>query len=318
MINKPEPVKIGPHLLGIAGLSLDQVHFILDTAEQFVEVNTRSVKKVPSLRGKTIINLFLEASTRTRTSFEIAAKRLSADAINISAGTSSVTKGESLMDTAYTLQSMSPDVIIIRHGSSGAPHFIAKLLDKTAVVNAGDGLHEHPTQALLDLLSIKQRLGRVTPLKLVMVGDVLRSRVARSNIILHRLLGNEVTVVAPPTLAMKHFEQLGVRICHGLNEGLKGADVVMSLRMKFEYLKDTFIPNLDEYSRLYCLTEEKLKELAPESVILAPGPFYRGVELSSELVDGPRSLVGNQVENGVAVRMAVLFLLSMGRGGAQS
>ncbi len=303
---------IGPHLLSVAELDRDKINFILQTAEQFVEVSERSVKKVPTLRGKTVVNLFLEPSTRTRTSFEIAAKRLSADSVNISAKESSVTKGETLIDTALTIQAMAPDVVVVRHPASGAPHLIAKWLTNSAVVNAGDGLHEHPTQALLDALTIRQALGRLDNLTVCFVGDVLRSRVARSNINLHRLFGNTIRVVAPPTLAVREFRDLGAEVFYDLEPALEGADVVMSLRMKFEYQKDLYVPNLDEYSRRYCITEAKLSRYAPNSIVLAPGPFYRGVELTSEVVDGKRSQIAKQVTNGVAVRMAVLFLLSQG------
>lgn len=308
---------IGPHVLGIAGMTREQIEFILATAQQFREVNTRSVKKVPSLRGKTVINLFLEPSTRTRTSFEIAAKRMSADAINISAGTSSVTKGETLIDTALTLQAMAPDVVVLRHSESGASHLLAEVLSSCAIVNAGDGLHEHPSQALLDALTIHNRLGRLSDITLTMVGDVLRSRVARSNILLHRILGNKVRIVAPPTLARKEFEEMGVEVYSKMEDAVVDSDVIMSLRMKFEYLKDIFVPNLDEYSRLYCVGEKHMKLAKPDCLLMAPGPFVRGVEVDSAVVDGPQSLVSDQVENGVAVRMALLFLLTTGKGVSQ-
>lgn len=301
-------MNLGQHLLGIEGLGKEQIEFILDTSEQFVEVSERSVKKVPTLRGKTVINLFLEPSTRTRVSFEIAAKRLNADAVNVSGKDSSTTKGETLVDTALTLQSMAPDVVVIRHASSGAPHLIARYLKDTAVINAGDGLHEHPTQALLDALTIRQRLGRITGLTMTMVGDVLRSRVARSNIILQKTLGNTVRIVAPPTLAKKEFEALGCEVYYDMEPALDGADVVMSLRMKHEYMTDFYVPSLDEYSRKYCITEKLLNRHCPKSILLAPGPFIRGTELTSEVADGPRSCINTQVKNGVAVRMAVIFL----------
>ncbi|MCC6952726.1 MAG: aspartate carbamoyltransferase catalytic subunit [Deltaproteobacteria bacterium] len=307
-------LKIGPHLLGIRGLSREQVEFILATAAQFVEVSERPIKRVPTLRGKTVVNLFLEASTRTRTSFEIAAKRLSADAVNIGAKDSSVTKGETLLDTVWTLQAMAPDVIVMRHPSSGAAHFIAQHLTRSAVVNAGDGLHEHPTQALLDALTIKQKLGKLTGLKIVLVGDVFRGRVARSNIFLHTLLGNEVRAVAPPTFIPPDLAQLGVKLYHDLPSALDGADVVMSLRIKTEYLQDAFIPSTDEYCRRFCITEPILAKYAPESIVLAPGPFNRGIEMSSEVVDGPRSQISKQVNYGVAVRMAVIYLLAIRQG----
>lgn len=294
----------------------EQISFLLDTASQFVEVSERNVKKVPTLRGKTIINLFLEPSTRTRTSFEIAGKRLSADVINVSGASSSTTKGETLIDTALNLQAMNPDVVVIRHSSSGTPHLISKYLISAAVINAGDGLHEHPTQALLDALSIRQRLQQIEGLTLTMVGDVLRSRVARSNIFLHSAFGNKIRVVAPPTLAVREFEELGCEVYHDMEPALRGADVVMSLRMKHEYLKDYFVPNLDEYSRKYIISEPVLKKYAPDCIVLAPGPIIRGTEISSEVADGPRSLISKQVTNGVAVRMAVLYLFGLGRSAA--
>ncbi len=305
---------IGPHLLGIRGLSRRQAEFVLETAQQFVEINERNVKKVPTLRGKTVINLFLEPSTRTRSSFEIAGKRMSADVINVSEKGSSVTKGETLIDTALTLQSMAPDVVVIRHPSSGAPHLLAKHLHNTAIVNAGDGLHEHPTQAFLDALTVRQRLGRFDNLTYVFVGDVFRSRVARSNLLLQRLFGNRVRVVAPPTLAVKEFGELGAEVFSDLGAALKGADVVVSLRMKHEYATDCVIPNLDEYTRRFFISERVLAAHAPNAVVLAPGPYIRGVEIESGVIDGPRSLYRQQVANGVAVRMAVLFLMVTARG----
>lgn len=304
---------IGTHLLGIEGLTREQVEFVLDTSEQFVEVNLRRLKKVPTLRGMTVVNLFLEDSTRTRSSFEIAAKRLSADAINVSAKGSSMNKGETLLDTAATLQAMAPDVVVMRHAASGSPWFLAKHLHNVSIVNAGDGLHEHPTQALLDALTVRQHFGRLDGLTITLVGDVLRSRVARSNIFLHKLFNNEVRVVAPPTLAKKEFEQLGVKVFYDMEPALSGADVVMSLRMKHEYLNDFFVPNLDEYSRKYIISEDKLARFAPNSIVLCPGPFVRGVEVTSEVIDGPRSKYHVQVNNGVSVRMAVLFLVTANR-----
>ncbi len=303
--------KIGPHLLEIEGLDREQIDFILDTASEFVKVNNRKVKKVPTLRGKTIINMFLEDSTRTRSSFEIAAKRLSADSINISSKGSSMNKGETLYDTAMTLEAMSPDIIVMRHPSPGAHHFLAKRLSNVKIVNAGDGLHAHPSQALLDALTIRSHFKRLDGLKIALVGDAFRARVARSNISLHKIYKNEITVVAPPTLAKKEFEDLGVKISYDLESGIKDADVVMSLRMKHEYLKDFFVPSLKEYARKYLLTEEVLEKYAPNSILLAPGPFVRGVEVSSSLIDGKRSFYKTQVNNGVAVRMAILFLLSV-------
>lgn len=305
---------LGPHLLGIRGLKREQVDFVLDTADQFVQVNLRNVKKVPALRGKTVVNLFLEASTRTRSSFEIAGKRLSADVVNVSGSSSSMTKGETLIDTALTLQAMAPDIVVIRHEAEGAPHLIAGRLSKCAVVNAGDGWHEHPSQALLDALTIRQRLGRIDKLTMVMVGDVLRSRVARSDILLHQLYGNELRIVAPPAIAVPQFEKLGVKVFYDMEPALEGADVVMSLRMKHEYGKGNFVPSMVEYSRKYLITEALLSKYCPKCIVLAPGPFIRGTEVTSEVVDGPRGCINVQVANGVAVRMAILFLLTVGTG----
>jgi aspartate carbamoyltransferase catalytic subunit len=305
---------IPKHLLGIEGLTREQVDYFLDTAEQFVEVGERSVKKVPTLRGKTVINLFLEASTRTRSSFEIAGKRMSADVINISGSSSSTTKGETLLDTAYNLQSMSPDILVVRHAASGSAAFLAKHLKNTAVINAGDGLHEHPTQALLDALTIKQKLGTIDNLKITIVGDVLRSRVARSDIHLFKLYGCKINVVAPPTIALPEFKAMGVNVFHNLEAAVDAADVVYSLRMKHEYQKDHYVPHLDEYSKQFIVSERVLSKCAPKSIVLAPGPIIRGVEITSEVADGPRSLIQKQVNNGVAVRMAALFLLSLGKG----
>ena len=278
----------------------------------------RNVKKVPTLRGKTIINLFLEPSTRTRSSFEIAGKRMSADVINISEKASSTSKGETLLDTAFTLQSMNPDVVVIRHPSSGAAHFISRRLTDTAVVNAGDGLHEHPTQALLDALTLRQRLGSLENLTITYVGDVLRSRVARSNFLLFQRYGCTQRIVAPPTLALPEFRELGVEVHHHMEPALEGADVVMSLRMKHEYLKDYFVPNLDEYSRKFIVKEDLLAKYAPDCVVVSPGPFIRGIEITTEVADGPRSLILDQVNNGVAVRMATLFLLCVGRSSSEA
>lgn len=303
-------VLIGPNLLTTKELTREQSDYILDTAQNFVEVSERQIKKVPTLRGRTVINLFLEASTRTRTSFEIAAKRLSADAINIGAKDSSVSKGESLIDTAYTLQSMKPEIIVIRHEASGAANFLASHLTHSVVVNAGDGLHEHPTQALLDCLSLRQTLGSLDDIKLTFVGDVLRSRGFRSLTYLLQKYGAKITVVAPPTLTPPEMKQLGVRITSNLAEGLDGADAIYSLRMKHEYLADQFVPDLDEYCKKFLITESIIKKCAPKALVLAMGPFVRGTELTSEVADGPRSLISTQVTNGVATRMAVLYLLA--------
>lgn len=309
------------HLLGIEGMTKEELLQYLDNAAHFIEVSARDIKKVPALRGKTIVNLFLEPSTRTRSSFEIAGKRLSADTINISGSESSVVKGETLLDTAKNLEAMAPDVLVIRHRESGAAHFLAKRLRNTSVVNAGDGAHEHPTQALLDLLTLKlhfEKLARpISGLKISIVGDVRHSRVARSNLWAHSLLGNQVTFVGPPTLVPREFADSKVfgtnlKLESDLARGIEGADVVMCLRMQLERQSEHFVPTLEEYSHEYCIGEKVLARYAPQCVVLHPGPANRGTEISSEVLDGPRSLVTEQVAHGVAVRMAVLFTLGAG------
>jgi aspartate carbamoyltransferase catalytic subunit len=309
------------HLLGIQDLSREELEAYIENGRHFIEVSDRELKKVPALRGKTVINLFLEPSTRTRSSFEIAAKRLSADTINVSGSDSSVVKGETLLDTARTLEAMAPDILVMRHKESGAPQFLARYLGNTSVVNAGDGAHEHPTQALLDLLTLKmhfEKLGRgLSGLRVAIVGDVRHSRVARSNLWAHKLLGNEVVLIGPPTLVPSEFadpKAFGgqVRIEHDLQRGLEGADVVMCLRMQLERQSEHFVPSLEEYSRWYCISEKILAAKAPDCVVLHPGPANRGTEVSSEVLDGKRSLVSQQVTHGVAVRMAVLFTLATG------
>ncbi|HEY6402387.1 MAG TPA: aspartate carbamoyltransferase catalytic subunit [Blastocatellia bacterium] len=304
-------------LLEIADLSPEEINFILDTAETFRDVNRRRIKKVPTLRGKTVINLFFEASTRTRTSFEIAAKRLSADAINISASTSSVVKGETLVDTALNLQAMAPDAIVIRHSSSGAPHQIAKIVD-AAVINAGDGAHEHPTQALLDALTIRGAKGRIAGLKVAIVGDIRHSRVARSNAHLLSKLGAHVALAGPRTLLPFGLENRiapsegSVTFAGNIDEAIVGADVVMMLRIQLERQSGGFFPSLREYSIHYGLNRRRLELAKDDAIVLHPGPINRGVEIDSDVADGPFSLILNQVENGVAVRMAVLYLLAGG------
>ena len=309
------------HLLGIEGLTLGEFEHLLKNSEGFLEISERPIKKVPSLRGKTIINLFLEPSTRTRTSFEIAGKRLSADTINISPSLSSVVKGETLLDTARNLQAMAPDILVIRDKHSGAPDFLAQRLTGTSVVNAGDGMHEHPTQALLDCLSLrqhfKQRPQGIKKLRIAIVGDVRHSRVVRSNLWAHRLLENEVNLIGPPTLVPSEFvdpRAFGgkVRVFHSLTAGIDGADVVMCLRMQLERQEGNFVPSLEEYSHEFMVSEELLERYAPRAVVLHPGPINRGIEVQSKLVDSKRSLVTDQVKNGVAVRMAVLFSLATG------
>jgi aspartate carbamoyltransferase catalytic subunit len=319
------PAKL-KHLLGIQDLSVEQIQLILETAESFREISTRPIKKVPTLRGKTIITLFFEASTRTRTSFEIAAKRLSADAINISAATSSVVKGETLHDTAQNLQAMAPDVIVIRHSSSGAPHQLARICS-AAIVNAGDGAHEHPTQALLDALTILDRKPRLQGLKVAIIGDVAHSRVARSNCLLLGKMGAHVTLCGPPTLLPLDVDKMfcligstsplsargSLRVTHDMSEALQDADVVMMLRIQLERQKEAFFPSIREYFRLYGLSADRMKSAKPDAIIMHPGPINRGVEIASEVADGPYSVILEQVTSGVAVRMAVLFLLSGGK-----
>ena len=297
-------------LLGIETLKKDELEAILESAVSFKEVSEREIKKVPTLRGKTIINLFYEPSTRTRTSFEIAAKRMSADAINISTASSSVVKGETLKDTALNLEAMKPDCIVVRHSASGAPHMLARYL-KCPVINAGDGSHEHPTQALLDIMTVRERFGssNIKGLKLLIVGDIAHSRVARSNIFGFKKLGAEVTVCAPPTMVPLGVEALGCEVAPRLEEALPEADVVMMLRLQLERQEGAFFPGVREYSRLYGLDSEKLKKAKESVVILHPGPVNRGVEIAPDVVDGPWSLILDQVTNGIAVRMALFYLL---------
>ena len=301
-------------LLGIRELSAEEINTILDTAESFKEVSTRSIKKVPTLRGKTVINFFFESSTRTRTSFEIAAKRLSADSINISASTSSVTKGETLRDTALNLEAMAPDAIVIRHPSPGVPHQLAKMIS-ASVINGGDGAHEHPTQALLDAFTIQEHKGRIGGLQIAIIGDIMHSRVARSNAHLLTKLGAHVRVAGPRTLMPPDYGKLiedsegSLTVCDRLEEAIAGSDVVMMLRIQRERMTDAFFPSLKEYSIQYGLTLRRLELAAPDAIVMHPGPVNRGVEISSDVVDGSRSLILDQVTNGVAVRMAILFLL---------
>ena len=299
-------------LLGIAELEPEEISTILDTAEAFREVAERPVKKVPTLRGKTVVNLFFESSTRTRSSFEIAEKRLSADGLNFSASGSALSKGESLIDTAMNLQAMAPDLIVIRHAHAGAPHLLARRL-AAGVINAGDGAHEHPTQALLDAFTIRRRKGRVAGLKVALVGDIEHSRVVRSNIHCLTKLGAEVTVAGPRTLVppgIRTFEELGVRVSHSLDEAIEGADVVMMLRIQLERQGRMLIPSVREYFRLFGLSEERLARAADDVIVMHPGPMNRGVEIASSVADGPYSVILEQVGNGVAVRMAVLYLLA--------
>jgi aspartate carbamoyltransferase catalytic subunit len=301
-------------LLGIRELSASEITHILDTAESFRDISRREIKKVPALRGRTVINLFFEPSTRTRTSFEIAAKRLSADAINISASTSSVTKGETLLDTARNLEAMAPDCIVIRHSSAGAPYQLARVC-RAAVVNAGDGAHEHPTQALLDALTIREHKGSIAGLKVAIIGDILHSRVARSNIHLLTKLGATVSIAGPGTLVPAEFGELveeGVVVERKIEDAIEGADVVMILRIQRERQDNAFFPSMREYAVHYGLNLKRLERAAPDAIVMHPGPMNRGIEIASDVADGTRSLILDQVTNGLAVRMAVLYLLAGG------
>lgn len=301
-----------PHLLGMEPLAPEEIVAILDVAEGFAEVARRDVKKVPTLRGKTVVNCFFEASTRTRVSFEIAQKRLSADAVNFSSSGSSVSKGETLLDTVKNLEAMAPDVLVIRHSAAGAADFVAARV-KAAVVNAGDGRHEHPTQALLDLFTIRKHKGRIEGLTVAILGDIANSRVARSNIHALTKLGARVRVCGPPTMLPPQVECLGVKAGSDLARAVDGADVVMALRIQKERLGRASFPSLREYARFYGLNARSLEGAAPDAIVMHPGPINRGVEISSEVADGPRSVILEQVESGVAVRMAVMYLLAGGR-----
>lgn len=303
------------HLLGIEDLDAPEINQFLDTAEVFFEVSRRRVRKVPTLRGKTVINLFFEASTRTRTSFEIAGKRLSADVINLSVSTSSVSKGESLVDTVKNLEAMHPDVIVVRHSASGAAELVARHT-RAGVVNAGDGTHEHPTQALLDAFTIRRAKGRLEGLVVVIAGDIAHSRVARSNALLLKRLGASVRLCAPRTLLPIGIEQYGAEIYSDLRRAVVGADVVMMLRIQRERLTEALIPSTREYSRTFGLNRAVLALAKPDAVVMHPGPMNRGVEIDSELADDVRSLILDQVEAGVAVRMGVLYLLAAESGQA--
>lgn len=297
------------HILGIEQLSREDIELILDTAESFKEVNRRDIKKVPTLRGKTVINLFYEASTRTRTSFEIAGKRMSADTINISASASSVVKGETLEDTARNIEAMNPDIIVMRHSASGAPHYLAERLD-CSIINAGDGAHEHPSQALLDLFTMREHKGKIKGLTVAIVGDIAHSRVVRSNIYALKKMGATVRVAGPGTMIPPGIERLGVEAYHDINEAIKGVDVVMMLRIQLERQGKTLVPTLREYSQFFGLNPENLKLAKPDAIVMHPGPMNRGVEISSYVADGCQSVILEQVENGVAVRMALLYLLA--------
>jgi len=299
-------------LLGIRELTIEEIRLILDTTASMKEIASRDIKKVPALRGKTVINLFYEPSTRTRTSFEIAGKWLSADVINISTSASSVVKGESLKDTGLTLQSMHPDVVVIRHAVPGAPHLLAKLL-KASIINAGDGAHEHPTQALLDLFTIRERRPSLEGLKVAIVGDILHSRVARSNIFAMRKMGMHVRVCGPPTLLPRYVESLGVEKFLRIEQAIADVDVIMMLRIQRERMGAGLFPTLREYSKLFGLNADRLKMARPDVLIMHTGPINRGVEIAPDVADGPYSMILDQVENGLAIRMALLYLLAGGQ-----
>jgi aspartate carbamoyltransferase catalytic subunit len=296
-------------LLGIADLSSDEIYRVLDTAEAMREIGERPIKKVPTLRGKTIVNLFYEPSTRTRTSFEIAEKRLSADTLNIAVAASSVLKGETLADTAMNIEAMAPDMIVLRHASSGACHLLARIC-RSKIINAGDGMHEHPTQALLDAFTIRQHKHRIDGLKVAIVGDLLHSRVLRSNALLLTKLGADVWVSGPPTLVPPGIERLGVHVTTSVDQAVADADVIMMLRIQQERMQGAFFPSLREYYNVFGLTTERVGRARGDVIIMHPGPMNRGVEIASEVADGPYSVILEQVANGVAVRMAVLYLLA--------
>jgi aspartate carbamoyltransferase catalytic subunit len=304
-------------LVGLEALSRDEINHILQTAAAFKDVGAREIKKVPALRGKTLINFFVEPSTRTRVSFELAAMRLSADVINMSASSSSLTKGETLKDTALNLEALHADIIVLRHSSAGAAQFLAERLD-SSIINAGDGAHEHPTQALLDTFTIRQHKGRIAGLKVVIVGDILFSRVARSNIHALKKLGAEVILVGPSTLVPREFEKLGCRVTHDLEAVLPEADVVNLLRIQHERQRKEYFPSLGEYTTFFGLTKQRAERLKPDALIMHPGPINRGVEIDSDVADSGRSVILDQVTNGLAVRMAVLYLCgAVSKGGRQ-
>ncbi len=308
----PGDLALGKDLVGLESLNREQILGILDTAEPFKEISERQIKKVPVLRGQTIVNLFFEPSTRTRISFEFAEKRLSADTVNISATGSSVQKGETLVDTARNLEAMRINMVVIRHGSSGAARFLADRIPSN-VINAGDGQHEHPTQALLDLLTIRDKFGAIDGRRVCLVGDILHSRVARSNIwgLMH--CGAEVAVCGPKTLIPSGIEDLGVRVIDRLEEAIEWCDVLYVLRLQLERMSAGYVPSLREYNRFFGVSSERLRRASDDMIVLHPGPMNRGVEIDSDVADGPRSVILPQVTNGVAVRMAVLYLLAGGR-----
>jgi aspartate carbamoyltransferase catalytic subunit len=296
------------HLLGLEGLSAEEISYVLDTAESMRQINLRPIKKVPTLRGRTVVMFFFEPSTRTRTSFELAAKRLSADSVSLTASASSLTKGETLIDTARNLQAMGPDLVVMRHSMSGAPHMLAKRID-ASLINAGDGTHEHPTQALLDMMTVRDHKGHLDGLEVAIIGDISHSRVARSNIIGFNTMGSSVRVFGPRTLLPCQVESLGVRVCRSMEEIIDGADVVMMLRVQQERLGQVLFPSQREYAQRFGLGLRHLAGAKDDLLIMHPGPINRGVEMSPEVADGPYSVILEQVANGVAVRMALLYLL---------
>lgn len=299
-------------LLGIEELSAEEIVHLLDTASAFKQVGQRAIKKVPSLRGKTLVNLFIEPSTRTRTSFELAATRLSADVVNITTSVSSLVKGETLKDTALNLQALHADIIVIRHSAAGVPHFLARFL-KASIINAGDGAHEHPTQALLDAFTIREKKGRIAGLNVTILGDILYSRVARSNIWLLTKLGAKVTLAGPSTLVPHVFEQLGCRVTHDIEDAIRDADVINLLRIQHERQRQTMFPSIGEYTAMFGLNKERFSRTKPDAMIMHPGPINRGVEIDSDIADCDRSVILEQVTNGLAVRMAALYLCSGGQ-----
>jgi len=301
----------GRHLLGIDQLEPAEIDLVLNTADSLAEISRREIKKVPTLRGRTVVNFFVEPSTRTLSSFELAEKRLSADSLNFSASRSSLVKGETLLDTARTLEAMAPDFIVIRHSEAGAPHFLAQRCG-SSIINAGDGAHEHPTQALLDAFTIRQRKSKLAGLRVAIVGDILHSRVARSNILLLTRMGAEVVVCGPPTLLPRELSDMGCQVTHRVDEAIEGVDVVMVLRIQLERMHAGFFPSLREYAALYGLDSRRFDRAADDAIIMHPGPMNRGVEIMSDLADGNASVILDQVTNGVAVRMAVLYLLAGG------
>ncbi|MBW1644095.1 MAG: aspartate carbamoyltransferase catalytic subunit [Deltaproteobacteria bacterium] len=296
------------HILDMESLSVEEINVILDTAERMKEISKRPVKKVPTLRGKTVVLFFYEPSTRTRTSFDIAAKRLSADSLTLSGSSSSIVKGETLLDTARTLEAMNPDAVIIRHSSAGAPHMLSKMTT-IPIINAGDGMHAHPTQSLLDLMTVVEKKGKVSGLNIAIIGDISHSRVARSNCIGFKKLGAHITLAGPPTMIPKGIESLGASVTYHAEEAIQNADVIMMLRIQKERQKSYLFPSEREYAKVYGLTKEKLKKAKADVLIMHPGPVNRGVEIAPEVADGPYSIILDQVTNGVAVRMAILYLI---------